>query len=98
MAHRACLFGELRASSEPRRRGGRRAGAGAPKGNLNGLKTGRHSKVYKQLAEAPKAILPGEGSSINVSKPANRCRLRGWCLSVACSLRPHNLRLSRISG
>jgi hypothetical protein len=35
-----------------RKRGGKRAGAGAPKGNLNGLKTGRHSKVYKQLAQA----------------------------------------------
>ena len=40
------------ARPEPRRRGGRRAGAGAPKGNLNGLKTRRHSKVYKQLTEA----------------------------------------------
>jgi len=52
------ILDELRAKQEPvpdplrRKRGGRRPGAGAPKGNLNGLKTGRHSKIYKQLAEA----------------------------------------------
>ncbi|MCH8814684.1 MAG: hypothetical protein IH957_06220 [Chloroflexi bacterium] len=52
------ILDELRDKETPapdplrRKHGGRRAGAGAPKGNLNGLKTGRHSKVYKQLAEA----------------------------------------------
>ena len=32
-------------------RGGRRPGAGAPKGNLNALKHGRTSATYKRLVE-----------------------------------------------
>jgi hypothetical protein len=32
-------------------RGGRRPGAGAPKGNLNAIKTGRHSKQLLALTE-----------------------------------------------
>ncbi len=32
-------------------RGGKRPGAGAPKGNMNGLKHGRYSKQHKRLAE-----------------------------------------------
>lgn len=32
-------------------RGGRRPGAGAPKGNLNAFRTGKHSKQYKRLLE-----------------------------------------------
>ncbi len=32
-------------------RGGKRPGAGAPKGNLNALKTGRHSKQLLALTE-----------------------------------------------
>jgi methylmalonyl-CoA mutase C-terminal domain/subunit len=37
---------------EPRRRGGRRPGAGAPKGNMNALKNGNHSKRVQALAIA----------------------------------------------
>ncbi len=41
------------------RRGGRRPGAGAPKGNLNGLKTGAHSPrvkaVLRAIAENPES-------------------------------------------
>ena len=33
----------------PKKRGGRRAGAGAPKGNLNALRSGRHSKQFKAV-------------------------------------------------
>ncbi len=32
--------------------GGRRPGAGAPKGNLNGLKHGRNSRRFQELANA----------------------------------------------
>ena len=32
-------------------RGGRRPGAGAPKGNLNAFRTGAHSKQYQRLLE-----------------------------------------------
>jgi hypothetical protein len=41
-------------------RGGKRAGAGAPKGNLNGFKHGRYSRQYQALlriiATTPEAI------------------------------------------
>ncbi len=37
---------------KPRPRGGRRPGAGAPKGNLNGLKHGLHSKQLAALGLA----------------------------------------------
>ena len=38
-------------------RGGKRPGAGAPKGNLNALKHGRHSAQLQQLA-VTLALLP----------------------------------------
>ncbi len=38
------------------RRGGRRPGAGAPKGNLNALKSGRYSKQMKALRLALQAM------------------------------------------
>lgn len=40
----------------PSRRGGRRSGAGAPKGNLNALKTGARSKQLKAVVIALLAI------------------------------------------
>ena len=39
-----------RACPEPSRRGGKRPGAGAPKGNLNGLKHGRNSRRLVAIA------------------------------------------------
>jgi len=45
-----------RACPEQSRRGGRRAGAGAPKGNLNGLKSGRHSKQVAALRLALRTV------------------------------------------
>ena len=39
-------------SSRPNRRGGRRPGAGAPRGNLNALKHGDNSRQIEQLALA----------------------------------------------
>jgi hypothetical protein len=41
-----------RACPEPSRRGGRRPGAGAPHGNLNALKHGRHSAYVQTLIHA----------------------------------------------
>ncbi len=41
---------------EPRSWGGRRPGAGAPRGNLNGLKTGRHSKRLVAIAKGIAAV------------------------------------------
>ena len=46
-----------RACPEPSRRGGKRPGAGAPKGNLNALKHGGHSAQVRQLA-VTLALLP----------------------------------------
>ena len=37
-------------------RGGRRPGAGAPKGNLNAVKTGRYSKRLRTVARALSSI------------------------------------------
>ncbi len=37
-------------------RGGKRPGAGAPRGNLNGLKSGRYSKQVKALKLALRAV------------------------------------------
>ena len=33
------------------KRGGKRPGAGAPKGNINALRTGAHSKTVRELLE-----------------------------------------------
>ncbi len=41
---------------EPRRWGGRRPGAGAPRGNFNGLKTGRHSKRLVAITRGIAAV------------------------------------------
>ena len=38
------------------KRGGKRPGAGAPRGNLNGLKSGRYSKQVKALKLALQAV------------------------------------------
>jgi len=33
------------------KRGGKRPGAGAPRGNINALRTGEHSKAIKEIME-----------------------------------------------
>ncbi len=45
-----------RACPKPRPRGGKRPGAGAPKGNLNALKSGRYSKRLTALRAALDAM------------------------------------------
>lgn len=40
----------------PKKRGGKRPGAGAPRGNLNGLKSGRYSKQVKALKLALRTV------------------------------------------
>jgi hypothetical protein len=63
-------------------RGGRRPGAGAPRGNLNALRTGRHSARYKRLLEIlsrdPEAIRLLEEITLGDRKRAERKR-RGAC-------------------
>jgi len=47
-----------------KRRGGRRPGAGAPRGNMNALKSGAYSKQFALLAAEPKVrdTLPAIGA------------------------------------
>lgn len=45
-----------RACPEQSRRGGKRPGAGAPKGNINAVKTGRYSKRLRAVARALNSI------------------------------------------
>ncbi len=47
---------KTRRGGRPSRRGGRRPGAGAPKGNMNALKSGRYSKQMKALRLALQAM------------------------------------------
>ena len=57
----------------PSRRGGRRPGAGAPKGNLNGLKTGRYSKQVQALKIAlQSAVFRLIGNRPDAPPPAGR--------------------------
>jgi len=47
--HQRKSASDLRPSAAKSRRGGRRPGAGAPKGNMNALKTGAYSKQFALL-------------------------------------------------
>ena len=63
-----------RACPEPSRRGGKRPGAGAPRGNLNALKHGRHSNQLQQLA-VTLALLPAvRDTFIKVARRQHRQR------------------------
>ena len=48
--------------------GGRRPGAGAPKGNLNGFRHGRNSRRHKQMAEVLAQIPEFQKGLIAISK------------------------------
>ena len=55
-------------------RGGKRPGAGAPKGNLNAMKHGRHSAQLQQLA-VTLALLPAvQGTLIKLARRQRRQR------------------------
>lgn len=54
----------------PRKRnwGGRRPGAGAPKGNLNGWRHGKNSRYHKQLAHFVSLIPEAEEAMIRIAQ------------------------------
>ena len=68
--------------------GGRRAGAGAPKGNLNGLKTGKHSvrlqavlAAMAQMPELQEFMLDVRRAQLRHQKRASRL-IRGALLQL----------------
>jgi hypothetical protein len=86
-----------RACPEPGRRGGRRPGAGAPKGNLNGLKTGRHSPRFLAFAAALAAD-PGLNALFRIKRlgPKGHARARAaWLRRAAHELAENPIKVKR---
>jgi hypothetical protein len=82
------------------RRGGRRPGAGAPKGNLNAFKHGRHSR-FKELLPSPQPVAAGaarrlitreqriaERHAANLLALARLARYRADCAAAVDEGRP----------
>ncbi len=81
--------------SRPSRRGGRRPGAGAPKGNLNALKHGENSRQLQQLAIAL-SLVPDARKALN--RLARRQRRRqARARTVAVTLLVNLLRASLLT-
>ena len=84
-----------RACPEHSRRGGRRPGAGAPKGNLNALKHGENSRQLQQLALAL-SLVPDARKALN--RLAKRQRRReARARTVAVTLLVNLLRASLLT-
>ena len=56
----------------PRNWGGKRAGAGAPKGNLNGWRHGKNSRSHKELAFFLAQIPPAEQELTRIARRARK--------------------------
>ena len=81
--------------SRPSRRGGRRPGAGAPKGNLNALKHGENSRQLQQLALAL-SLVPDARKALNrLAKRQRRRETRAR--TVAVTLLANLLRASLLT-
>ena len=81
--------------SRPSRRGGRRPGAGAPKGNLNALRHGENSRQLQQLALAL-SLVPDARKALN--RLARRQRRReARARTVAVTLLANLLRASLLT-
>ena len=65
-------------------RGGKRPGAGAPRGNLNALKSGRHSTQLRALADTLASI--PEARSILISAARRHARHKRQASRIALSL------------
>lgn len=63
--------------------GGRRRGAGAPKGNLNAMRHGRHSRYHKQLADLLAEIPEIRESLIALAKRQRRQQRRAQAGAAA---------------
>ena len=81
--------------SRPSRRGGRRPGAGAPKGNLNALKHGENSRQLQQLALAL-SLVPEARKALNRLARRQR-RQQARARTVAVTLLANLLRASLLA-
>ncbi len=71
-----------RACPEPSRRGGRRPGAGAPKGNLNALKHGENSRQLQQLALALSLVPDARKALARLARRQRRREARARTVAV----------------
>ncbi len=68
--------------SQPKRRGGRRPGAGAPKGNLNALKHGENSRQIQQLAVALSVVPDARKALARLARRQRRQQARARTVAV----------------
>ena len=77
-------------------RGGRRPGAGAPKGNLNALKTGVHSRQLKIAVEAMLSRDEIRPILLAIIEKRRRERMRYQALMLATAKLIHHAELTPI--
>ncbi len=82
-------------SSHRSRRGGRRPGAGAPKGNLNALKHGENSRQLQQLALALSLVPDARKALARLARRQRRREARAR--TVAVTLLANLLRASLLT-
>jgi hypothetical protein len=75
-------------------RGGRRPGAGAPKGNLNALRTGAHSKQLSATIGALLSVPETRGVILALMEQKRRDRDRFQQIIVAAAKLIHDAELS----
>ena len=75
-------------------RGGRRPGAGAPKGNLNALRTGAHSKQLSATIGALLSVPETRGVMLALIEQKRRDRDRFQQIIVAAAKLIHDTELS----
>ena len=73
--------------SRPSRRGGRRPGAGAPKGNLNALKHGENSLQLQQLALALSLVPDARKALARLARRHRRREARARTVAVTLLVR-----------
>ncbi len=75
-------------------RGGRRPGAGAPKGNLNALKTGRYSRQFQTAIDALAGSDELRPVLTAIMRHKRRERLRFQALMIVSAKLMYNARFS----
>ena len=98
LAEGACPARSLPSSGAKGRRGGRRPGAGAPKGNLNALRTGARSKQLKAVVIALLVIPETRRVLMHFSRMEHRRRavLQDALNRGACPERSRRARLLQL--
>lgn len=84
-SRRACPEPEL-ALSPPKGRGGRRPGAGAPRGNLNALKHGETSRQIEHLALALSLIPDTRRALVRLMKRQRRQQAQARTVAILTNL------------